>query len=326
MTGEQRVITREEAGRPCPYCRFALKPGATATVCPTCHAPHHGDCWEDNGGCAIVGCASGPNYVGAGQPPVSKGAPPDAPITAPLPPSPAGDATASAAGGADKPPRRRRLLIGVALVAVAAIGAAAGAFALRGEPGKEPGDGTSQPPVASVGTGAGTVQAPTTTVETVPDDDESGGTPGNGGSSGGSTNAERRRAIARIMLAHHRAIARGDIRAAWALTSDRYRARKLREPGGYRTWARNQRTVQRSISPEGLRVAIQSFDSRSGVATIRLSGMGWSAPSSPCRSFEGITWAKLDGPNWRYEPGYSISDQRRAKWQPRRDELLGWGC
>jgi len=328
VIGEPRAISQDEAGRPCPYCRFALKPGAAAIACPTCHAPHHGDCWDDNGGCALVGCASGPNHVGAGKPPAGKGALPTPvqPAAAAPPPPVPGAATAVAPA----PRGRRWLLLGVVLLAVAAIGAATGAFALRGGDGdgENAGGGSSQPPAAADGIASTpTVQDPTPTVKTVPAGDEPDPQSGRGGASnGGSTDADRRRQITRILLAHHRALVRGDFRRAWALTSARYRAKKLREAGGYPEWASNQRTVQRYISPESLRVTIRSFDARSGVATIRVAGMGWSAPSSPCRTFEGITWAKLDGGNWRYEPGYSISDKRRAMWEPRGAELLGAGC
>jgi hypothetical protein len=47
----------DEAGRSCPYCRFPLKEGAEVVRCPVCGAVHHAECWEENGGCAVVGCA-----------------------------------------------------------------------------------------------------------------------------------------------------------------------------------------------------------------------------------------------------------------------------
>lgn len=46
------------AARACPYCRFPIKGGAATTECPTCGALHHADCWIENRGCAVVGCAS----------------------------------------------------------------------------------------------------------------------------------------------------------------------------------------------------------------------------------------------------------------------------
>jgi hypothetical protein len=57
---EFRTVTGE-AGRPCPYCRFALKPGAEIAVCSRCRAAHHAECWTDNGACAIAGCAQSPS-------------------------------------------------------------------------------------------------------------------------------------------------------------------------------------------------------------------------------------------------------------------------
>jgi hypothetical protein len=51
----------ETAGRNCPYCRFPIKEGTDVTVCPTCSSPHHTECWNDNQGCAIIACASGPS-------------------------------------------------------------------------------------------------------------------------------------------------------------------------------------------------------------------------------------------------------------------------
>jgi hypothetical protein len=29
-------------------------------VCGACNAPHHVECWSDNGGCAVIGCVGGP--------------------------------------------------------------------------------------------------------------------------------------------------------------------------------------------------------------------------------------------------------------------------
>ena len=50
----------EHAGRPCPYCRFAIKAGVDVVTCGECGAVHHADCWDDNAGCSIMGCAAAP--------------------------------------------------------------------------------------------------------------------------------------------------------------------------------------------------------------------------------------------------------------------------
>jgi hypothetical protein len=43
-------------GKTCPYCRFPLKPGEQALLCPACKVPHHLDCWQENEGCTTYGC------------------------------------------------------------------------------------------------------------------------------------------------------------------------------------------------------------------------------------------------------------------------------
>jgi hypothetical protein len=55
----------DAVGRNCPYCRFPMKEGAEITVCPTCGSQHHTECWNDNRGCAITACASGPGFASA---------------------------------------------------------------------------------------------------------------------------------------------------------------------------------------------------------------------------------------------------------------------
>lgn len=55
-----RTAPVEMAGRSCPYCRFPLKEGGQVVECSSCHAVHHEDCYHENGGCAVAGCAGGP--------------------------------------------------------------------------------------------------------------------------------------------------------------------------------------------------------------------------------------------------------------------------
>lgn len=45
----------------CPYCRAVIDPNeAQAVLCPGCGTPHHGDCFEENGGCTVFGCTAAP--------------------------------------------------------------------------------------------------------------------------------------------------------------------------------------------------------------------------------------------------------------------------
>ena len=41
----------------CPYCQTAIAAGSDYLTCPACKTPYHPDCWQENGGCAVRGCA-----------------------------------------------------------------------------------------------------------------------------------------------------------------------------------------------------------------------------------------------------------------------------
>lgn len=77
------TVTPAQAGRNCPYCRFALKSGVSGVECGACHAVHHAECWDENRGCAVMGCALAPSA--AGQP--SAVPPPAGPPPAVSPPA-----------------------------------------------------------------------------------------------------------------------------------------------------------------------------------------------------------------------------------------------
>jgi hypothetical protein len=70
-----RATGNEHAGRTCPYCRFPVKPGGAIRVCEDCHAAYHGDCWSENQGCAVLGCAGGLSER-ASAPAAAVGSPP----------------------------------------------------------------------------------------------------------------------------------------------------------------------------------------------------------------------------------------------------------
>ena len=45
----------------CPYCRGEINPADGGNIdCPGCGTPHHQDCYAENGGCTIFGCAQAP--------------------------------------------------------------------------------------------------------------------------------------------------------------------------------------------------------------------------------------------------------------------------
>lgn len=48
------------SGQVCPYCRTPIDAEIEALDCPSCGTPHHQECWDENGGCTVFGCASAP--------------------------------------------------------------------------------------------------------------------------------------------------------------------------------------------------------------------------------------------------------------------------
>jgi hypothetical protein len=44
----------------CAICQTEIGPREKRTHCPECKVSYHVDCWTDNGGCAIYGCAAVP--------------------------------------------------------------------------------------------------------------------------------------------------------------------------------------------------------------------------------------------------------------------------
>jgi TM2 domain-containing membrane protein YozV len=44
----------------CPYCRTPFEPEEPVVTCEACSTPHHEDCYAENGGCTVFGCAKAP--------------------------------------------------------------------------------------------------------------------------------------------------------------------------------------------------------------------------------------------------------------------------
>ena len=52
-----------EAGPLCAICQTAIQPAEPIGPCPSCGATFHEECWKENGGCAVYGCARMPQTV-----------------------------------------------------------------------------------------------------------------------------------------------------------------------------------------------------------------------------------------------------------------------
>ena len=52
-----------ELGKHCGVCQTPIQAGEEVGRCPRCDAPHHAECWAENGGCATYACPLGPVTV-----------------------------------------------------------------------------------------------------------------------------------------------------------------------------------------------------------------------------------------------------------------------
>ena len=96
----------------CPYCSVVVAPqDGEGTACPSCGAAHHAECWAENGGCTVFGCASSPadepvlTVDPAEVSPVAPAPPPEqAASPPPPPPRPEGERPLTFAGYSVAPP------------------------------------------------------------------------------------------------------------------------------------------------------------------------------------------------------------------------------
>jgi hypothetical protein len=484
-----RTAAFEEAGRPCPYCRFPLKQGEQVSACGACSAVQHSDCWRENGGCSVLGCAGArdstlngftavtapgataswttppvapppPAFPPPAPPPYQTGplptpapvafapTPPPIPIAPPAPrggvrslsngatvkirnpwavlalsivtlgiytlfwwyetnrelrdygraqqapglgDSPGGSLAAYALGGfglfipmvwtivgttrrvqraqtiAGMPSRLsgglaavlwiltggwgaivyqqselnrlwrqvdgapvgapaaasgRTLMFAAAVVflAIAIAGTTTAIILTRAE--EETGAAAIAPPSVDATESDPAPEPestpfpepteepePTDTNGVLPDVDE-------------STMEED---ITSMLTDWHVAVVDGDFSTAWDLLTERKRRQKERDEG-YAAWESAQASLGKYLEPDGLSTSIISTDESTGVVTVRVSGMGWTNPSSPCSQWEGISWVRYEDDAWHYDPGYSTTPQRERKWKNRYDELMGVGC
>jgi hypothetical protein len=159
------AATAQHAGRACPYCRFSIKQGIEIVECGSCHSVHHAECWDDNEGCAVLGCSAGPSATAS--PPAAGGARPNqaaaparrAPPPAAAPPSRPAPAAPAPAGN-----RRNQIVLAVcAVVVLAATATVAAVIAGRGKDApsaqQPPVTGTPSSGTATAAPGSGTVPA-----------------------------------------------------------------------------------------------------------------------------------------------------------------------
>jgi hypothetical protein len=128
-----------------------------------------------------------------------------------------------------------------------------------------------------------------------------------------------------LLLQYHEDLVAGDSASAWQLLSRRKQHQELVQDG-YAKWVAAQESLAPYLDPSGIRVRILATDPATGVATVRVTGMTWSAPHAKCKEWSGITWAKYESGTWKYDPGYSTTVARKRQWKNRYNQLLGTQC
>lgn len=175
------LATAADAGRSCPYCRFPLKEGAEAERCDVCDTLYHQDCWQEGGGCAVLGCPGGHDAAPATPPAHPSGAayPPGSPASSQVPATQAYPGYGAPAGyppslPAPIPPSNasggRTILVVAVIVALLGIGTgvvvATGAFSGGAHT-------STAPPVSTVAAASAKSQVPTTPAEPTPSEQSS---------------------------------------------------------------------------------------------------------------------------------------------------------
>jgi hypothetical protein len=133
------------------------------------------------------------------------------------------------------------------------------------------------------------------------------------------------REIQALLLQYHQDLVARDASSAWQLLSARKKHQELVKDG-YATWVSAQESLAPYLDPSGIQARILAEDPASGVVTVDVTGMTWSAPGAHCKEWSGITWAKYEAGAWKYDPGFSTTAARKRAWKSRYGELLGTQC
>lgn len=289
--------TAEMTGRSCPYCRFPLKEGSPITECGTCHTVHHAECWEENGGCSITGCAGGPTLATQVHTPSS----------AATPPAPAQAPPAAVPSQARLPAQMPVALAATLAVVVAILGAAAALALSSGKGGGSP--TASAPPIVTQTTQStlsasseaeATVSADTETQATEAEDTETETTSSEEATQAAApSNESQTESPLGAVNEHWHDLQSGDYQAAW---SDE--APSLR--GNRSSWVHGQEEA-----------GIESIDyrfkegSRSGDgATVQIEELRTVSHQNGCQNWTGTYGLIDEGGRWEISDAASLRSHR----------------
>jgi hypothetical protein len=320
QTVDSVPATEDLAGRNCPYCRFPLKAGGAVHHCPSCHAVHHTECWQENGGCAIASCASGPSSHPMLTAPTVVHTPVVAPMPVAAPTTVTGawpTAPPAAYPGAVGPPppapavTARRVSLGAVVIVAAvliALGGSATALVLSSKNKATASEQASAD--ATTDAGADPATQDTTTADTTTDDgldgssaDGSSGSEGDSSQTDTSTTPDPQPAAAptlspatkveRAVKRHWRYIESGDYYAAFDLLSPSLQSTS----GGAANWVSGH--VQDHIT--SVDVEVEARDVMSTTAVADIITLRTRARATGCKVWSGYYQMVKAGGRWRID-------------------------
>ncbi len=320
------AATDEELGRTCPYCQTSLEAGDAAATCGDCGAAHHGDCWSENGGCAITGCASAPDPTLQTAAAPSVGAPTEERLSISLDASSADGLsvtreTVSAAPVGLPPKRRSRGLIIAGVLTSALVLGGLGVVLGGGSTSAGPGGPAAEAQVECAGRPAATAPAA-----------NSADAPLAGGS---------REELAATVKLYMAAIREGEDDEAYSCLAPRWRTSFV--PGGEPEdnqpwWWQRQKLLQAHLPASLPTLSVvrgKWVSSSSGTPTARfeLGSIPWTG-AARCNPSGAVLWASQtqeagDRIVWALEPSIPGQASRQAVSRAGRDgakALYRSGC
>ncbi|MEA2217680.1 MAG: hypothetical protein QOJ35_306 [Solirubrobacteraceae bacterium] len=208
-------------------------------------------------------------------------------------------------------------IVGVAAAVVVAGNAGGGGAPstttppIAGTPGT--GTATEQPTGQPTDAGAGSVD--TTSIPTTSTASTLGKLPA-------VSDETMRRDIQTLLRTFYATQIGGDYVALRKLTTNRYR----RMHADVAQWRRNQQTGAFYFrDPQRITVEIVDRSPADGSVTVNARGMRYTQPGSPCKRWQGITWARWEEGRWKHDPNPGATTSRTADWQGRTNDIIGRG-
>lgn len=314
------TATQQDTGKSCPFCRFPIKERDDVVACGECHSTHHDDCWEENGGCAVPGCAGGPSEVASGGtggshiPP--KAGPSKKKVTIDPRPSmrrrkrerqrkkpPARGASTAAPTPPGRSSKTTLWIVGTAVAFLAVIGVIliSNNFGdTDPASGKSCEDGTGKNGVPCYSNGK---------LPNIP-------------------TSEMQRQVSRFVRGWFRDLNRTDWGTAWSKLSPRVK-KQINLDLGFRGWQANQFAMSKYAQPKSAKVTITKPNyPDEGVLSVYIANMPYTKKGDLCEKREGVTWVVWDpeAKRWFHEPGAAVTKQRKADWGYQSTKLFKYSC